>query len=57
MAMKTRQQEADMKIREAELAVKQLQAILAMDLADEETRQKQADIVLKAINSLGKLTA
>lgn len=57
MAMKTRQQEADMKIREAELAVKQLQAILAMDLADEESRNKQADIVIKAINSLGKLTA
>ena len=57
MAMKTRQQEADMKIREAELAVKQLQAILAMDLADETTRQKQADIVLKAIKELGSLTA
>jgi len=57
MAMKTRQQEADMKIREAELAVKQLQAILAMDLADETTRQKQADIVLKAIKELGNLTA
>ncbi len=57
MAMKTRQQEADMKIREAELAVKQLQAILAMDLADEETRAKQADIVLKAIKELGNLTA
>jgi hypothetical protein len=57
MAMKARQQEADMKIREAELAVKQLQAILAMDLADEETRAKQADIVLKAIKELGNLTA
>ena len=57
MAMKTRQQEADMKIREAELAVKQLQAILAMDLADETTRQKQADIVLKAIKELGSLTS
>ena len=57
MAMKARQQEADMKIREAELAVKQLQAILAMDLADETTRQKQADIVLKAIKELGNLTA
>jgi hypothetical protein len=57
MAMKTRQQEADMKIKEAELAVKQLQAILAMDLADEETRQRQADIVLKAIKELGNLTA
>ncbi len=57
MAMKTRQQEADMKIKEAELAVKQLQAILAMDLADEETRQRQADIVLKAIKELGSLTS
>jgi hypothetical protein len=46
-----------MKIKEAELAVKQLQAILAMDLADEETRQRQADIVLNAIKELGNLTA
>jgi hypothetical protein len=57
MSMKAQQQAADMRIKEAELAVKQLQAILAMDLADEDTRQKQADIVIKAINSLGKLTA
>ncbi|MGA0852969.1 MAG: portal protein, partial [Candidatus Nanopelagicaceae bacterium] len=57
MSMKAQQQQADMKIREAELAVKQLQAILAMDLADEATRQKQADIVLKAIKELGSLTA
>jgi hypothetical protein len=57
MSMKAQQQEADMKIREAELAVKQLQAILAMDLADEDTRAKQADIVLKAIKELGNLTA
>ena len=56
MQMKMRQQDADMKIREAELAVKQLQAILAMDLADEESRNKQADIVLKAIRELGNLT-
>lgn len=56
MAMKAQQQQADMKIKEAELAVKQLQAILAMDLADEDSRQKQADIVLKAIRELGNLT-
>lgn len=56
--MKQKQQasEADMKIREAELAVKQLQAILAMDLADEDSRNRQADIVLKAIRDLGSLT-
>jgi len=56
MAMKAQQQQADMKIKEAELAVKQLQAILAMDLADEDSRQRQADIVLKAIRELGNLT-
>jgi hypothetical protein len=44
-----------MRLREAELAVKQLQAILAMDIADEESRNKQADIVLKAIRELGNL--
>jgi len=56
MSMKSRQQESDMRIREAELAVKQLQAILAMDLADEDSRNRQADIVLKAIRELGNLT-
>lgn len=56
MRQKQQAQEADMKIREAELAVKQLQAILAMDLADEDSRNKQADIVLKAIRELGSLT-
>jgi hypothetical protein len=56
MAMKAQQQQADMKIKEAELAVKQLQAILAMDLADEDSRQRQADIVLKSIRELGNLT-
>jgi hypothetical protein len=45
-----------MRIKEAELAVKQLQAILAMDIADEDSRNKQADIVLKAIRELGNLT-
>jgi hypothetical protein len=57
MAMKAEQNAADMRIREAELAVKQLQAILAMDLADEDSRNKQADIVLKAIKELGNLTS
>jgi hypothetical protein len=56
MAMKAERDAADMRIREAELAVKQLQAILAMDLADEDSRNKQADIVLKAIRELGNLT-
>ena len=56
MKQKQQSQEADMKIREAELAVKQLQAILAMDLADEDSRNRQADIVLKAIRELGSLT-
>jgi hypothetical protein len=56
IAMKAEQNAADMRIREAELAVKQLQAILAMDLADEDSRNKQADIVLKAIKELGNLT-
>jgi hypothetical protein len=56
MKQKQQAQEADMKIREAELAVKQLQAILAMDLADEDSRNRQADIVLKAIRELGSLT-
>lgn len=56
MRQKQQAQEANMKIREAELAVKQLQAILAMDLADEDSRNKQADIVLKAIRELGSLT-
>jgi hypothetical protein len=47
---------SEMRIKEAELAVKQLQAILAMDIADEDSRNKQADIVLKAIKELGNLT-
>jgi hypothetical protein len=47
---------SEMRIKEAELAVKQLQAILAMDIADEDSRNKQADIVLKAIRELGSLT-
>lgn len=56
MQMKNQQAQADIKIKEAQLAVQQLQAILAMDLADEASRQKQADIVLKAIRDLGSLT-
>lgn len=56
MQMKNQRDQAEMRIKEAELAVKQLQAILAMDIADEESRNKQADIVLKAIRELGNLT-
>lgn len=56
MQMKNQRDAAELRIKEAELAVKQLQAILAMDLADEDSRNKQADIVLKAIRELGNLT-
>ena len=56
LSQKQQASEADMKIREAQLAVKQLQSILAMDLADEDSRNRQADIVLKAIRELGSLT-
>ena len=56
LQMKQQKDQADMKIKEAELAVKQLQAILAMDIADEDSRNRQADIVLKAIRELGNLT-
>ena len=56
MAMKNQQQQSDIKIKEAQLAVQQLQAILTMDMADEQMRQKQAEIVLKAIKELGTLT-
>jgi hypothetical protein len=55
MQMKQQKDAADMRLKEAELAVKQLQAILAMDIADEDSRNKQADIVLKAIRELGNL--
>ena len=57
MAMKNQQQQSDIKIKEAQLAVQQLQAILTMDMADEQMRQKQAEIVLKAIKELGSLTS
>ena len=56
LQMKNQKDASELRIKEAELAVKQLQAILAMDIADEDSRNKQADIVLKAIRELGNLT-
>jgi hypothetical protein len=56
MQMKNQRDQAEMRIREAELAVKQLQAVLAMDLADEDTKNKQAELTLKALRELGALT-
>jgi hypothetical protein len=56
MQMKNQKDTAEIKIKEAQLAVQQLQAILAMDIADEDSRNKQAEIVLKAIRDLGSLT-
>ena len=56
MQMKNQKDQAEIRIKEAQLAVQQLQAILAMDLADEESRNKQAEIVLKAIKELGSLS-
>jgi hypothetical protein len=56
MQMQNQKDTADIKIKEAQLAVQQLQAILAMDIADEDSRNKQADIVLRAIRDLGSLT-
>jgi hypothetical protein len=56
MQMKNQKDQAEMRIREAELAVKQLQAVLAMDLADEDTKNKQAELTLKALKELGALT-
>ena len=38
------------------LAVKQLQAVLALDLADEDTKNKQTELTLKALRELGSLT-
>lgn len=55
MQQKAQRDSVELRIREAEVAVKQLQAILAMDIADEEMRNKQAEIVLKAIRELGSL--
>ena len=56
LQMRNQRDQSEMRIKEAELAVKQLQAILAMDIADEESRNRQADIVLKAIKELGNIT-
>jgi hypothetical protein len=56
MQMKNQKDQADIRIKEAQVAVQQLQALLAMDIADEDSRNKQADIVLKAIRELGNLT-
>ena len=56
MQMKNQKDQADIRIKEAQLAVQQLQAVLAMDLADEDSRNRQAEIVLKAIKELGSLT-
>ena len=56
MQMKNQKDQADIRIKEAQLAVQQLQAILAMDIADEASRTKQAEIVLKTIKELGSLT-
>jgi hypothetical protein len=56
MQMKNQRDAAELRIREAELAVKQLQAVLALDIADEETKNKQMELTLKALRELGALT-
>jgi hypothetical protein len=56
MQMKNQRDTAELRIKEAELAVKQLQAVLAMDLADEATKNKQSELTLKALRELGALT-
>jgi autotransporter translocation and assembly factor TamB len=56
MQMKNQRDSAELRIKEAELAVKQLQAVLAMDLADEATKNKQTELTLKALRELGSLT-
>ena len=56
MQMKNQKDTAELRIKEAELAVKQLQAVLAMDLADEATKNKQTELTLKALRELGSLT-
>lgn len=56
MSMKNQRDSAELRIREAELAVKQLQAVLALDLADEDTKNKQVELTLKALKELGALT-
>ena len=56
ISMKNQKDSAELRIKEAELAVKQLQAVLAMDLADEDTKNKQTELTLKALRELGALT-
>ena len=56
MQMKNQKDSAELRIKEAELAVKQLQAVLALDLADEDTKNKQTELTLKALRELGSLT-
>jgi hypothetical protein len=56
MQMKNQRDSAELRIKEAELAVKQLQAVLALDLADEDTKNKQTELTLKALKELGALT-
>ena len=56
MQMQNQRQNAELRIREAELAVKQLQAVLALDLADEDAKNKQVELTLKALKELGALT-
>ena len=56
MQMKNQRDSAELRIKEAELAVKQLQAVLALDLADEETKNKQTELTLKALKELGAIT-
>ena len=56
ISMKNQKDSAELRIKEAELAVKQLQAVLAMDLADEDTKNKQTELTLKALRELGTLT-
>lgn len=55
LAQKADKERLELRIKEAEVAVKQMQAILAMDIADEDMRNKQADMVLKAIREIGNL--
>ncbi len=56
MQMKNQKDSAEIRIKEAQLAVQQLQAVLAMDLADEDTKNKQTELTLKALRELGALT-
>jgi len=56
MSLKNQKDSAELRIKEAELAVRQLQVVLAMDLADEDTKTKQTELTLKALRELGQLT-